>query len=300
MTRDSTIAGLAAQQHGVVARRQLLELGIGPRVIERGVLAGRLHPIHRGVYAVGHPLLTQHGKWMAAVLAVGSGAALSHRSAAALWRMAEVPDAPIEVLVRDSARRTRKGIRVHRSTRIADGELTVRNGIPVTSATRTLLDLATRVGPRALRAAFNEAERRNLLDRSQLARLCERARGRRGTGTLRALLAAPSLPLSETRSELERRFLRFCRDRGLPIPGVNVPLAGYLVDCLWPEHRVVVELDSWAHHGDRGSFEADRRRDARIQRAGHRVIRVTKRRITEDGNALEEELRALLGLAVPT
>ncbi len=166
----------------------------------------------------------------------------------------------------------------------------------MTTVARTLVDLATRIGPRALRDAFERGVTLGLLDHSELHRLSARTTGLRGTGTLRGLLRDRSLPFGETRSNLERDFLRFCADRVLPIPAVNVPLADYQVDCLWPEQRVVVELDSWSHHGDRRSFEADRRRDARIQRAGHCVVRVTHRRMSLDGDELEAELRDLLGL----
>jgi very-short-patch-repair endonuclease len=294
---DLAIARLASRQYGVVARRQLLELGIGRRAIERRLENGRLHLIHRGVYAVGYPLVSQHGRWLAAVLAIGPGAALSHRSAAAHWRIAPIPDAPIETIVPGGSRRRRPGIVVHRCALLEGRHLTVRERIPLTTVARTLLDLATRITPRALREAFDGAERRRLLDREELHRICDGATGRPGTGAIRALLRERPLPLAEARSKLERRFLRYCRDRELPIPAVNVPVAGYTVDCLWPEQRPVVELDSWAFHGDRDSFEADRRRDARIQRTGCRVIRVTDRAMTREPDDLEREIRALLGLA---
>lgn len=295
---DRDLAVLAERQHGVVARRQLLTMGLSASAIKRRLHAGRLHPLHRGVYAVGYRPLTQSGLWMAAVLTGGEGALVSYRSAGSLWRILPAIDGPVHVSL-SGHRQRQPGIVFHRMRSLGAGERTKLHGVPVTSIARTLLDLATRLRPRELRNAFEEAERLELLHRPDLARLCERTSGRRGTGVLRALLAARPLPFADTRSGLERRFLRYCRDRALPIPAVNVPLAGYVVDCLWRNQRVAVELDSWAYHGDRESFEADRRRDARIQRAGHRIIRVTKRRIDLEADHLEDELRALLGLARP-
>jgi hypothetical protein len=132
--------------------------------------------------------------------------------------------------------------------------------IPVTSVNRTLLDLSLTLGGRALERTFDEADRLAMIDFDELGRICAAAAGNPGTARIRKLAERRRLPHSETRSPLESRFLRFCRDRGLPIPAVNVPVAGYEVDCLWRDARLVVELDSWAHHGDRDSFEADRRR----------------------------------------
>jgi very-short-patch-repair endonuclease len=236
---------------------------------------------------------------MAAVLAGGEGSLLSYRSAGSLWRILPTIDGPVHVTV-SGHRQRQPGIVFHRMRSAGADERTELRGIPVTSIARTLLDLATRVGPRDLRNAFEDAERLKLLHRADLARVCEHTTGRRGTGVLRALLASRSLPFAETRSGLERTFLRYCRDRALPIPAVNVPLAGYLVDCLWRNQRGAVVLDSWAYHGDRESFEADRRRDAHIQRVGHRIVRVTMRRIALEADDLEDELCALLGLAKRT
>jgi very-short-patch-repair endonuclease len=134
------------------------------------------------------------------------------------------------------------------------------------------------------------------MNRSRLATLCSHSSGRRGTGELRALLAERPLPLIETRSKLEARFLRFCRERGLPIPAVNTPLGDFVVDCLWAQQQVVCELDSWAFHGDRTAFEGDRARDVAIQRMDHRIVRITDRRIRHAPDALEADLRSLLGL----
>jgi Protein of unknown function (DUF559) len=203
---------------------------------------------------------------------------------------------PVHVSVPNRNSWQPEGIRVHRPRHLEPADRTRRYGIPVTSPSRTLLDLAAVVSPIQLRRAFEEAERLELLDREALVRMCDRMRGRRGVARLRGLLGEGPLPLSEVRSRLEARFLAFCRDRGLPIPATNVPLGEFEVDFLWPEQRVVVELDGWRSHGLRSAFEDDRRRDVRIQLLGHRVVRVTNQRLDRDPGELEAELRRLLTL----
>jgi very-short-patch-repair endonuclease len=286
------IEPLARRQHGVVARRQLLEAGLGANSIDRALASGWLRLLHRGVYGSGGQPSGTLTRWMAAVLAGGAEAVLSHRSAGELWGLLEPIEGPVHVTVRHS-RRAAIGILFHRSRDL--GQRTERHGIPCTTVARTLLDLAGFVSRAQLSHVFDEARRRGLLRRTELVSLCRRSSGRRGLGSLRALLDERPLPVGETRSQLERRFLRFCRERGLPIPAVNAPLAGYEVDCLWPERGVVVELDSWTHHGTREAFESDRKRDASIQMAGYRILRVTHRRIGNDGDELEAEIRELLG-----
>ena len=294
---DRVLAELAARQHGVVARSQLLARGVSARAIERRLESGHLHVLFRGAYAVGSTNVSQQGRWLAAVLSAGEEAALSHRSAAALWRLARIPDAPIEVIVSSGSRARRSGLIIHRSTCSTSSDLTVNDGIPVTTVERTLVDLATRVTPRQVEEAFYRAESRGLCDRGVLSRCLAVAGTRRGSGVLRGLLADRALPLADANPGLERRFLRFCQARGLPIPAVNAPLGDHTVDCLWRERRLVVELDSWEFHRDRDSFEADRRRDGWLQSAGYRIVRVTDRRMRRAGDELEAELRALLGLA---
>jgi very-short-patch-repair endonuclease len=207
--------------------------------------------------------------------------------------MAAVPAAPIEVVVLSGSRRRRSGIIVHRSTRLEARDVTVHKGIPVTTPSRTLIDLATRVAQRELRDALDEAQRLRLVTRAELRQRCDATTGVRGTGVLRALLDEPTIPLHDAKSKLEERFLRFCRARGLPIPAANVPLLDYEVDCLWREQRVVGELDGWQSHRSRAAFEADRIRDTSVQLAGYSVIRITDLRI-DDGDRLESDLRALL------
>ena len=289
------MAELAGRQHGVVARRQLLELGIGRRAIARRLEARRLHPLHRGVYAVGHRDLSRRGWWMAAVLACGPGAVLSHRSAAALWGIREGSPTRVDVSVpRELGERSALRIRM---ASLDDDEFTTRAGIPVTTVPRTLLDLAATLQPHELDRALESAEALRLADATPLLALLERHRGRRGIAGLRRALARGPLRPGLTKSELERRFLALAHRAGLPRPEVNawIEVAGELiqVDCSWRRQRVIVELDSRTYHQTAAAFERDRERDRRAQAAGWRPVRVTDRALC-DQTALVADLRALL------
>jgi hypothetical protein len=293
---DAAIAELADRQHGVVARSQLLGLGFGRGAIARRLEAKRLHPVHRGVYAVGHRRLSQQAWSIAAVLACGPGAVLSHRSAALLWGILEGSRATVEI----SARRelgSRRGIRA-RVASIAEDERTVEAGIPVTTVPRTLLDLAAVLQPHELNRALERAEALRLSDPLPLVAVVERHRGRRGTASLRRVLDIGPVRPAITKSELERRFRTFLERAGLPLPQTNVWLqvAGTWieVDCVWAERRLIVELDSRTYHGTSVAFERDRGRDRGLQAAGWRVVRVTERAMREGPAALGADLRALL------
>jgi very-short-patch-repair endonuclease len=289
--REREIAWLADRQHGAVSRRQLLDLGFGADAIKARLQAGRLHPLHRGVYAVGRRRLNQRGDWMAAVLACGEDSALSHRGAAALWGLVGARS-PIDV-TSSQGRPGRKGIRLHRG-RLDAEERTRRDGIPVTTVARTLLDLADAVDEQRLRRTFEEADRLNLLRLAELERVCDRAVGRRGVGICRRL-AASLTATPRTRSPLEQRFVGFCDRHRLPRPVFNTEVLGHEVDALWPGRKLAVELDSWGFHRHRAAFEDDRERDAALQVAGYRTIRVTDRRMKRDGAVLAAQLRELLG-----
>jgi very-short-patch-repair endonuclease len=284
---------LGRRQHGVVARWQLLDAGVSSAAIGRMLRAGWLTRLHAGVYLIASHLLTQPTRWMAAVLAGGAGAVLSHVSAGAHWEIIDPIGGPTHVTASGGGRH-RLGIVFHRAVDL-DPFRTVHKRIPVTNPSRTVLDLAAVLSPNRLERAVETADRLGLLDLTQLTRLCESSPGRKGTAPLRLLLAKYH-PLPETRSELERRFLRLCRDSGLPQPAVNVPLAGLEVDFLWAEPRIVVELDGYAFHGDRASFERDRRRDAMLQTAGYRVVRITHRRLAQEAASVVAELQVLLEL----
>ena len=294
---DVALARLAATQHGVVATRQLKEWGFSMRSIRRRVDKARLHRLHRGVYAVGHIKISLKGRWMAAVLACGPEAVLSHHSAAALWELRNAPGGKIDVTA--PGRRRIAGIRCHTARTLDPRDRTTIDGIPVTSCNRTLLDLAELLSPQRLRSTLEAVQRRDLLDVKALRALLARSPGRRGVTRLRAALAQLHDEAPFIQSELERRFLELIRAAGLPEPQCNVVVAGELVDFYWPAHRLVVEVDGYRFHKTRRSFEEDRRRDARLQIAEIRVVRVTHERITREADALLADLRRLLRLGSP-
>jgi very-short-patch-repair endonuclease len=275
---ERAIAVLAEHQHGVVTFRQLETLGLSKRSIEHRLAIGRLHRVYRGVYAVGRPSLTQRGHWMAAVLACGPGAVLSHRSAAALWRLRQ--DGWKTQVTVPTQRRSRGFIRVHRAELHPD-EVTREDGIPVTTVARALLDLAGVLDRPQLIKTVEESERRALFDLRGVEEVLARAGRRRGVPALRSVLAEYREP-APTRSDLERDFLALVRKTRLPEPQINVLVEGFEVDAFWPRSGLVVELDGRAYHSSPRMFEADRARDASLQRAGYRVIRVTHHRLHAD------------------
>src|SRR4051794_19612793 len=243
---------LAARQHGVVARPQLIALGVGRHVITRHLQRGRLHVLHRGVYAVGHPSLTREGRWMAAVLAGGEGAVLSHRSAAALWGIRAGAGGKAEITAPSERRHPR--IAAH-LVRLRADEMTVHRRIPVTTPARTLLDLAALLDEHQLARAAERAEALRLTSPTSLEALAARYRGRPGVPALGRI--APNVAATTTRSELERRFLTLLDAERLPRPLVNVPIEGAEADFAWPARRLVVELDGYETHGTRAAFERD-------------------------------------------
>jgi very-short-patch-repair endonuclease len=298
--RQQSVAALAALQHGVASRWQLLLLGLTRRTIEGWIAAGRLHRLYLGVYAVGHRRLTTKGRWMAAVLACGPDAVLSHRAAVALWDLRPAPPAgaPVDVTVPGRSRRGQKGIRVHNVRALHDDDRTVLDGIPVTAVHRALLDFAEQARVQQLRLALEAADRRELLDLRRLEQLRARSPGRRGLKPLNAVVAVLRGPAPWTRSELERAFLALIRDAGLPEPQANVLVEGFNVDFWWPEQRLVVEIDSYGFHTDRRRFVSDRFRDTKLQLANCRVLRVTQPRIEPDPRELLSDLtQALSGRA---
>jgi predicted transcriptional regulator of viral defense system len=278
---DREIARLAQRQYGVIATRQLAALGLSRGAVAARAAAGRLHRIHRGVYAVGHPVLPRYGRWMAAVLTAGPGAALSHASAAALWEIRASAASKTDVSVRRaSGREKRPGVRVHRAAALRSDETTTHHEIPVTTPARTLLDLASSLPRRALERALDEAEILELFDLRALRKVIDAHRGQRGAHVLAAALEEHDPGTTLTKSELEELMLTLCDDYGLERPQVNETLAGLEVDFLFAAQALVVEADSWRFHRTRKAFERDRQRDAILTRAGYRTIRVTHRQMT--------------------
>lgn len=277
---DLLVAALAAGQHGVVSTAQLLSCGLTKDAIYKRVRAGLLHPVLRGVYAVGHAGLTDHGRDMAAVLACGPGALLSHGCAAALWGLCRRPGGAVHVLV-PRQRRSRRGVVVHTSGTLDAADRSRHHGIPVTSPARTLVDYADVATPTQLRRALEAAERAGLVDRAEL----ELPRPGR-----RRVVRAPH---RFTRSGLERRVLELIRDAGLLLPETNQVVLGWEVDCLWREQRAVLEVDALHTHRDAGAFERDRRKQNALEEAGYRVRRVTDTMVLEPGEVARTVSRLL-------
>jgi very-short-patch-repair endonuclease len=287
------VAALADQQHGVVATYQLLARGVTSREIEHRVAAGYLHPVHRGVFAVGRRGLSLRGRWMAAVLACGEGSLLSHWSGAALRDLASPAGSRVHVIAPGGSRLNPEGIIKHRARNLHLEDRDEMDGIPVCSVSRLLLDLAPTMSTRRLLTALEDAEKRGDLESAAIRRVCERNRGHRGARRLLRALARYAPP-DDTRSQLERKFSRFCRAQHLPIPSFNVAIGEFEVDVIWPDARLIVELDSWEHHRTRGAFERDRARDAELALAGYLVLRLTWRRLSDEPEKVAGTIRHLL------
>ena len=280
---------MVRQQHGVVTRAQLLALGLSRNAIEHRLARGRLHPVARGVYAVGRPELTQHGTWMAAVLRCGPQAVLSHESAAQLWEIRRRRAGRIEVSVPAGSGRQVPGVTLHRRAPVGAAESTRHQGIPVTSPIATLIDMAPRLGTRELEAAVNEADKRDVCDPEALRAALDGWAGRPGVGKLRRLLDRHTFTLTD--SELERRFLSLARAAGLPRPLTGHRLNGFKVDFYWPELGLVVETDGLRYHRTPAQQTADHRRDQAHTAAGLTPLRFTHAQVAFD----RDQVRTTLG-----
>jgi very-short-patch-repair endonuclease len=276
-TRVRRAAEIARRQHGVVSIAQLRAVGFGKSSVRRGTERGWLHRVHRGVYAMGHAGISVEGRWMAAVLASGEGAVLSHASAAAHWGLLRPVDGPVDISVPTGAgRRRRTGIRLHRCASLAGtgtGLVTKRAGIPVTTPARTIADLPATVPPRLVRRARRQAE----------------------------LVGMPlgDLPSDRTRSDLERAFLRLCRGHGLPTPEVNAVVGPWTVDFLWPRRRLIVETDGYLYHRGRVASEDDHERDLSLRELGYDVVRLSERHVTQDAHRTAARVAKELGIGHP-
>jgi putative AbiEi antitoxin of type IV toxin-antitoxin system/uncharacterized protein DUF559 len=282
------VADLAKRQQGVVSRSQLRLCGLTDNAIDRRVAADRLHRVHRGVYAVGHVALSLRGRLVAALLYAGPRAALSHTTAAWVWELIETEPKRVHV-TSPGRRRSLPGVRVHRS-RCFDPS--TRRDLPVTTVSRTLLDLAAVLPTARLRRVLAEADYRRLLEPDEIAAIL--GRGQPGSAALRRALDAHLPRLARTLSVLEERFLGLCETAGLPLPEVNVKVEGLMVDALWPEQRLVVELDGHAAHGSAAAIETDRQRELILRAAGYAVARYTWQQITRQGEEVAADLSRAL------
>jgi hypothetical protein len=287
---DAAFAALAGRQHGVVSGSQLRRLGVTKYAVRRRVEAGRLLRLHDGVYAVGHLALTADSRRMAAVLACGPGALLSHRAAGVLWGFLRGA-AALEVTTPRSRRR-RPGIVIHRSRVIHPDDRAAIRAIPVTGVARTLVDLADVLDDEGLANAVNQAELQRVFDLGALTVTLHRLPGRTGRHRLRRVLAAYRSDPRVTRSEGERRFLALCARHGLPLPQTNLWIGRYEVDAYWPDARLAVEIDGDRFHRTRRAFREDRARDRYLATLGIQSVRVTWHDL-DAGAQLAEELRAI-------
>jgi Transcriptional regulator, AbiEi antitoxin/Protein of unknown function (DUF559) len=289
---DRAIAAIAAKQNGNITRRQLHWLGLSNSAIANRVATGRLHRVFRGVYSVGRSPITPQEWASAAVLACGPGAALSHSSAMALWGYWRHWDRPFEVTVVGDRRTS--GIRVHRSTTLRRRELTTQLGIRVTTPARMLIDMSPRLTDRALKRAVNNALTSPWLTEDQLADTLAYHPTAHATKRIAKMIGLPGTP---TRSGWEDGFPAFCADHGLPAPIMGVPLHGYIADALFPDEKVIVELDSWPFHKGKIAFESDRERDAEMLSHGYVTVRMTWERIEQRPGREARRLLAILDQA---
>lgn len=269
--------GLAARQHGVVSRRQLLELGFDDRAIEHRLDIGRLHRKARGVYAVGRPELTRHGRWMAAILGCGPDAVLSYRSAAELWGIGSEQEGLIEVSLRKNSVRRRPGIRTYRRPKLEDRDVTSVANVPVTGVVKTMIDCAARLDAGGIERMVNQADARGRVRLDSLrADLTDRP-GQRGVGKLRDLIDRRTFRLTD--SELERRFLRLVHEAGLDPPATGRHLNGFKVDFFWPRLGLVVETDGLTYHRTPAQQKRDLVRDQAHTAAGLTALRFTHEQV---------------------
>jgi very-short-patch-repair endonuclease len=281
-TRDQAAWRLVREQHGVVTRADLLALGFGPRRIEHRVKSGRLHPIARGIYAVGRPDLTPYGRWIAAVLVCRGGAALSHRSAAALWGIGKEERGRIDLTVRRECRIRRAGLMVRARASLPERSVVRRFGIPVTNPTQTLVDLATELKPVRLERAVNQADVHDLVDPETLRRSLDSYAGMPGARTLRTMLDRHTFRLSD--SDLEIYFRPLALAAGFPLPLSKQWILGFEVDFHFPDHGLIVETDGLRYHRTPAQQARMVKRDQTHTSHGFRVLRFTHWQIAHAPN----------------
>ena len=286
--QGSRIWALAGRQHGVVARRQLLMLGLGTGAIENRLASGRLHRLWGGVYAVGRPDVSVHGHLMGAVLACGTCAVVSHRSAAWLWGLGVAMGRKVEISVPAGRAPRKAGIKVHRRVVLGAEDVTRRHRISVTTPIRTLVDIATFLHPDLVERAVNEADRLDLTNPEELRSAVERMNRQPGSTALRKLLDRRTFTLTD--SELERRFLPLVRKAGMPTPQTGCKVNGVKVDFYWPELGLVVETDGLRYHRTPAQQTQDRVRDQMHTAAGLAHLRFTHAQVTFEQGHVQSTL----------
>jgi predicted transcriptional regulator of viral defense system len=297
--RDGEIARICHGQHGLITLEQLEDQGLTVQAIHERLLVGRLHRIHQRVYSLMPKVMTERGRFMAAVLACGTDAVLSHRSAAYLWGFVDTWEEPIDVTAPNRRGRSPEGVAAHRDGSLQPIDKTTLYGIPCTSVARTLLDFAAVAPEWEVRKALAQAEVLRILDRPKLEALLKRSRRRRGVARLRLILDTIHPQTKRTRSELERLFLAMCERRNVPEPEVNVWLPApdgrrYQADFLWRDSRLIVEADSRRFHDTDSAFVADRKRQQQLELAGWRVSRCTWEEVEREPGRLALTVKGLI------
>jgi hypothetical protein len=295
------LIAVAERQHGVVTLRQLEALGFKAEAVRARVRSGRLRRLHRGVYALpGFPLSANSNR-LAAVVACGNGAVLSHVAAAAHWTIRPSAATRIDVTVPRRSGRRRQGLRVHRADRLTPSEITAVDGIPCTTVARTVVDCAGMLSATATEYLIHQAQIKRLLARREVEAVLDRHPSRPGNSVVRRILGLPLPGEDKVRSLNERRLLRICRDAGVPLPETDlwIPLPdghGVQVDFVWREQRLIVEVDSRTFHSTDRALVNDPDRDRRLMLAGWRVVRFSYRDLIERPELVATQLRRILAL----
>jgi very-short-patch-repair endonuclease len=286
----------ARNQHGVVSRDQLLAIGYKRHAIDHRIRTGRLYPLHRAIYAVGRPHVTEHGHWMAAVLACGNGAIISHSSAAALWRIGLEDRDIVELSLPSPFQRRRPGLRIHRRPALQPRDVTREYGIPVTTPVQTLVDMSLRLDRAGVERMINEADKYNLTHPPQLREALNARAGEPGAAKLRHILDRRTFRL--TKEELERRFLPLAPKAGLGIPLTGQFVNEFEVDFYWPDIGLVVETDGLRYHRTPAEQARDRLRDQAHTAAGLTPLRFTHEQVRYEPEHVLATLRATAHMLV--
>jgi very-short-patch-repair endonuclease len=294
--RELAIAELAGRQDNLVSRDQLRAIGLGRGAIAHRLSAGRWQRVHPSVYLVAPAPLDLGARARAAVLACGEGAVVSHTTAAGLWGILAGDDA-IHVTVPCRNTGPREGVQVHRTSTLHREDTAIRGGLLLTSPARTICDVAAIAPVREAEAALNEARVQRLVTDRQLHAVIERAPTLKGTAAVRTLLRA-DVETGYTRSRAERAMVELTRAAGLPCPLLNQRLLGYLVDFLWPQHHLVLEVDGYKYHRHRAAFERDRRRDQVFVSSGYRALRITWRQLCHEQLFVVARVAQAMALAI--
>ncbi|MFN8159702.1 MAG: type IV toxin-antitoxin system AbiEi family antitoxin domain-containing protein [Solirubrobacterales bacterium] len=287
------MARLATRQHGVVSRSQLLACGLTRHQIDAALRAGRLHPVHRGVYAVGHRALGRRAWWQAALLTCGEESALAGSTAGQAWSLIGGPLHPVHIATRTAGGRSRDRVAVHRTV-LEAFEVTTLDGMRLTTAARTIVDLAGSLDGRRLRGLIERAQDLGRFHPPPIAASLRRSPRAKGRRALLDLLELMEPARDGTRSHLERLFLRIARAAGAPDPEVNASIEGRRRDFAFPRSRLVVEVDGYAYHSSREAMTRDRRRDRELTAEGWRPVRFTYEDISLEPRRVGRELIALI------